>query len=110
MSAKAYFLKKLTRARVLKGGFVIGSTGVGAVSGVLGAEPGFRYEGLKEGAISGAVASGAVLMAPQAAKTLAIGAKQRMKNTQVGRAARKVNVVFRRIRGRIVAMRVNKNG
>lgn len=105
--AKGRFIKK-TSAYVAKkvgvrGGIFIGGTATGAVMGLNNAPPGFRREGLKEGAIGGAALSTGFIFAPKLVKATGNGLIKQAK-----KAASKGAVAFRRIRGRIVPIKTGK--
>jgi hypothetical protein len=107
---KVNLAKKISTATKLKLGFVAGTTLAGAAAMSASNPPGLKKEGAKYGAVLGAATGLGVIFSPKIAKTYSVGLVQQMKRTKVGKAYRTGKVVFRKIRGRIIPIRVKSNG
>lgn len=90
---------------IKKFAFVSGSIFAGATHGFITGQPGHRIDSAKEGALMGAAAGAAIVAAPSVARLVGNKASAGIKRT-VEAAKQSGKVVFRRLHGRIIPIRI----
>jgi hypothetical protein len=101
-SARGAVNNSLTRKTAAKVGFLAGGAIAGAAVGSQMAQPGLKKEGARSGAITGAVVGSLPIVGKPIAKVIGRGIAH---TPGIKEAGKKANMIFRRIRGRIVPIR-----